>query len=129
MKKIKSITLMLIVLLCITLNLGGCANHSAIPNGKYVAVNYQNKNVFVLKNSANEDDFYWEINYGMAQRCTSGIIDYKCKIIEDNGVLYFEGYTWNKIFSTKKMGSTTKYMVVYDDQSKSITVLALYEDK
>ena len=41
------------------------------------------KNVFVLKNSANEDDFYWEINYGMAQRCTSGIIDYKCKIIED----------------------------------------------
>ena len=47
MKKIKSITLMLIVLLCITLNLGGCANHSPIPNGKYVAVNYQNKNVFV----------------------------------------------------------------------------------
>ena len=83
MKKIKSITLMLIVLLCITLNLGGCANQSSIPNGKYVAVNYQNKNVFVLKNSANEDDFYWEINYGMAQRCTSGIIDYKYRKIPD----------------------------------------------
>ena len=36
MKKVKSVTLMLLVLFCITLNLGGCANQGLIPNGKYI---------------------------------------------------------------------------------------------
>ena len=125
MKKVKSVILMLLVLFCITLNLGGCANQELIPNGKYIADNYQNNNVFILTADEINTDFYWVINNGSAQRYISGTVDYKSKIIEENGVVYFEGYTWISIFSGKKLGSTTKYMVEYDVQSKSITLLVV----
>ena len=125
MKKVKSVILMLLVLFCITLNLGGCANQGLIPNGKYIAENYQNNNVFILTADEINTDFYWVINNGSAQRYISGTVDYKSKIIEENGVVYFEGYTWISILSGKKLGSTTKYMVEYDVQSKSITLLVV----
>ena len=125
MKKVKSVTLMLIVLFCITLNLEGCANQGLIPNGKYIADNYQNNNVFILTADEINTDFYWVINNGSAQRYISGTVDYKSKIIEENGVVYFEGYTWISILSGKKLGTTTKYMVEYDVQSKSITLLVV----
>ncbi|MBR2322829.1 MAG: hypothetical protein IKA54_04460 [Clostridia bacterium] len=126
MKKVKKIlisTTMIIVLFYIFMGFSGCENHSLIPNGKYILS--QDKNVFILKKDAVNIDYYWEINNGWAQRCVSGTIDYKSKIIKESGILYFEGYTWTNIFSGKKLGSTTKYIVEYDNQSKSITLLVL----
>ena len=129
LKEFISTTLIFTFLFLITLNFEGCANYGLIPNGKYVLANYQDKDVFTLKTSETNDEFYWEIDGDFAQRCISGVIDYKCKIIEDNGVLYFKGYTWSEIFSTKKLGSTTQYVVEYDDKSKSITLLVVDEIK
>ena len=52
----------------------------------------------------------------------SGSCDYKAKIVEKDGKVYFEGYTWKSFLSSKKRGHETVYVVVYDEEAQTITL-------
>lgn len=59
----------------------------------------------------------------------SGSCDYKAKIVEKDGVIYFEGYKYRTLLDIllrggKQQGNTDVYLVEYD--GKSIITLVPY---
>ena len=134
MKKfLKVLSLMLVSLLCFCC-LFGCAKAEPtqsghIPNGRYHAV--ASSNTYVYNESENLRT-YWEIKGDRATFYFDNWLDYKAKIVEKDGIIYFECYKWHdlflylgQIFSGEKLeknGSTNIYLVEYNAEENSITV-------
>ncbi len=100
-----------------------CAKQGPIPNGKYAE---QLTNVYPLHEGNNRIEYYWEVDGDKARYYASAALTYKCNIIEENGVIYFEGYTWKSVFSSVEQGRAFKYEVRYDEENKSITIVDKY---
>ena len=118
MKKWLAILLGSILLL---FSFSGCEKTGPIPNGCYI-FGVADENVFFLYEGDKNvhDPGCWEIEGDHAQRWTSGSIDYKAKIVERNGKIYFEGYKFRILFGER--GVEHVYGVEYDTIEKSITI-------
>lgn len=116
----RKVILSILTIIILAVGLFGC-NSGAIPNGKYVSIN-PNVNVFVNCDDGANAEYYWEIKGDSAMRYVSGMVDYKAKIIEKDGLVYFEGYTFTDILSNVKKGSTAKYLVTYSETQKTIQI-------
>ena len=93
MRKITiAVTLFLALIMCFC-GLFGCAKTGPIPNG-YYCWSSAGENIYEFTESDIREFFGWEIKGDLAQRWTSGSVDYKAKIVERDGKIYFEGYKW-----------------------------------
>ena len=116
----RKVILSFLTFMILSLCLCGC-NSGAIPNGKYVSLNPYDS-VFVNYSDDENAEYYWEIKGDNANRYVSGMVDYKAKIVEKDGLIYFEGYTFTNVFSKVEMGSTVKYLVAYRETEKTIQI-------
>lgn len=120
MKKFLTIVLSALCLLC-SFCFTACQK-GPIPNGKYADTPSGNVSYYT------EDDgveFYWEIKGDTAKHYTSRSLDFKAKIVEKDGYIYFEGYKWKSLFSSIEIGSEDRYLVEYNETENSITVHSL----
>ena len=101
--------------------LAGCKNKGPIPDGKYAET--PGSNVFILHEDGSRIEFYFAIDGDKARYYVSAALTYKCNVVEENGKIYFEGYTWKNPFSSVVSGKEFTYEVLYDEAAKSITVL------
>lgn len=111
-----------IVLVIFLFSLTGCVFSTKIPNGEYVATDGELKN-FVFRPEGNTSDFFWRIKGDKADFYVSGFHTYKCKIIEEEDKLYFEGMIWSDIFSQNEYGKVFKYEILYDESLKKIEII------
>lgn len=106
----------------------GCKKTGPLPNGSYGAVHSMPDNYFQFTENSIRNSCGWEIMGDTAELWISGYLDYKAKVVEENGKIYFKGYQWVDVLyfltacSTEKQGSETVYEVVYDETAKSITL-------
>ncbi len=122
MRKITiAVTLFLALITCFC-GLFGCAKTGPIPNG-YYCWSSAGEYIYEFTESDIRESFGWEIKGDLAQRWTSSSVDYKAKIVEKDGKIYFEGYKWKKLFLTVESGRETIYEVVYNETEKSITLI------
>ena len=124
MKKILCLLLCFIACFCCFC---GCAKKGPLPNGYYVWSS-QGENIFVFTKSDIRDSFGWEIDGTTVQRWTSGSVDYKAKIVERDGKIFFEGYKWEEFLVSSKMGSENIYEVIYDETEKSFETITVYNE-
>jgi hypothetical protein len=117
MKKVWALFLALMSFCCFV----GCKNKGWIPDGKYAET--PGSNVFTLHEADSRIEFYWEIDGVKAKYYVSAALMYKCNVVEKDGKIYFEGYTWKSPFSSHVSGREFTWEVVYDEAAKSITVL------
>ena len=61
----------------------------------------------------------WDIEGDEAEYWVSSQINYKAKIVEKDGEIYFEGYKWKSI-TGKECGFTHIYQVAYNEEERSI---------
>ena len=125
MKKIKklwAVVLGALLMLCMSFGLVGCDEKKGpIPNGGYTIVSGE-KMCFAFTEKSVRDPYGWEIEGDIAEEWVSGSCDYKAKIVEKDGKIYFEGYTWKSFLTSKKRGHETVYEVVYDAEAQTITL-------
>ena len=107
--------------LCISLGFVGCKNKGPIPDGNYAVVSLETM-CFEYTEKSVRDPYGFEIEGDTAKCWVSGITDYKAKIVEKDGKIYFEGYKWKELFSSYEHGRETVYEVVYDEDAKTITL-------
>ncbi len=124
-KKIFTIGLSLLLMLCMSISLFGCKKTGLIPNGYYGMS--QNEDVYILTGNDIRDSFGWVIDGDTAERWVSGSCDYKAKIVENDGKIYFKGYKWKDLLDIlfgdgKEQGNSGVYIVEYDGKS-SITLV------
>ncbi len=112
----RAVTTILCAFLCLFC---ACGKEGYIPDGKYAD---RLTDTYVLYEGEDLIEFYWEIEGNKAEYYASRALTYKCNIVEENEVLYFEGYTWKSLFSSKEQGAVFKYRIVYDEENKSITL-------
>ena len=116
----KLIILLLVSILCVCFFFG-CTHLGPIPNG-YYCWSSAGENIYEFTESDIRQTHGWEIKGDIAQRWTSSSIDYKAKIVEKDGKIYFEGYKWKRPFSAVESGSEVVYEGVYDETNMSITL-------
>ena len=124
-KKIFTIGLAVLLMLCMSISLFGCKKTGLIPNGYYGMS--QNEDVYILTGNDIRDSFGWVIDGDTAERWVSGSCDYKAKIVENDGKIYFKGYKWKDLLDIlfrdgKEQGNSGVYIVEYDGKS-SITLV------
>ena len=124
-KKIFTIGLTVLLMLCMSISLFGCKKTGLIPNGYYGMS--QNEDVYILTGNDIRDSFGWVIDGDTAERWVSGSCDYKAKIVENDGKIYFKGYKWKDLLDIlfrdgKEQGNSGVYIVEYDGKS-SITLV------
>ena len=121
-KKLWAVVLGIMLMLCMSFGLVGCDEKKGpIPNGGYTIVSVE-KMCFAFTEKSVRDPYGWEIEGDIAEEWVSGSCDYKAKIVEKDGKIYFEGYTWKDFLSSKKRGHETVYEVVYDAEAQTITL-------
>lgn len=125
-KKILTIGLAVLFMLCMSVSLVGCKKTGPIPNGYYSMKN-QNETVYVFTENDIRDSYGWVIDGDTAEMWVSGSCEYKAKIVEKDGVIYFEGYKWIDLLDIlfrggKGEGNDGVYLVEYDGKS-SITLV------
>lgn len=120
-KMIKVISLILLSIVC-CVSFFGCAKTGPIPNGYYCS-SHEGENIYVRTGDDIRETFGWEIKGDTAQRWTSGSVNYKAKIVERDGKIYFEGYKWKDLFFTVESGTETIYEVVYNDSETKIVLV------
>lgn len=118
MRKIWTILLVFALNFCF---MAGCQNKGYIPDGKYAET--LGSNVFMRHEGDSRIEFYWEIDGDKAEYYASAALVYKCNVLEKDGKIYFEGYTWKNMFSSVESGAVFEYEVLYDETTQSITVL------
>jgi hypothetical protein len=103
---------------------------SSIPDGLYGWCADDNiyESIYKLTESDVRDSYAIEVKGDKIQRWTSGSVDYKAKIVEKDGEIYFEGYKWRDIWDIlfrggKESGTTNIYRVIYNETEKSITLI------
>lgn len=124
-KKLLTIGLAVLLMLCMSISLVGCKKTGLIPNGYYGMS--QNEDVYFLTGNDIRDSFGWVIDGDTAERWVSGSCDYKAKIVENDGKIYFKGYKYRTLLDIlfrggKQQGNTGVYIVEYDGKS-SITLV------
>lgn len=77
-----------------------------------------------------KDSFCWEIKGDTAQQWTSGLVNYKARIVEKDGKIYFEGYKWRTLLDIlfrggKEQGFTYDYIVEYNMEENSIALILI----
>ena len=123
-RSLRIITLFFATILCFCC-FSGCNKMGAIPNG-YYCWSSAGENIYEFTESNIRDFFGWEIKGDTAKRWTSSSVDYKAKIVERDGKIYFEGYKWkDSLYSltscaSQKVGSETIYEVIYNEAEKTI---------
>ena len=120
-KKLWAVVLGALLMLCMSLGLVGCKKTGLIPNG-YYSIKNQNETVYVFTENDMRDRYCWVIDGDIVEEWVSGSCCYKAKIVEKDGKIYFEGYTWKSFLSSKKWGHETVYEVVYDAEAQTITL-------
>jgi hypothetical protein len=76
----------------------------------------------------NNSEYYLEIEGDNVERYTSNALDYKAKIVEKDGKMYFVGYKWVDPLSSflncqeVVVGIEKTYEVFYDAEKKTITI-------
>lgn len=125
-KKCKFI-LSIMFILCAALNFVGCSKSGPIPDGYYVPTRTEESFAYKLcEYSLNGyDGPLLRIKGNISEHSTSGFVDYKGKIVEENNKIYIYGFKWKDIFSSTEMGSTTNYEAIYDEELKTITMIIL----
>ena len=123
-KKILTIGLAALLMLCMSMSFIGCKKTGIIPNGYYYMKN-QNETVYIFTENDIRDKYGWVIDGNIAEEWISGSCCYKAKIVEKNGEIYFEGYKWKDLLDIlfrggKEQGNTRTYQVVYDKSEQSI---------
>lgn len=124
-KKLLTIGLAVLLMLCMGISLVGCNKTGPIPNGNYAFTGA----VYTFEyTSAEVKDVYgWIIDGDEAEQWVSGTCVYKAKIVEIDGAVRFDGYKWRDwldvLFgNSEKQGSNHDYIVVYYETDKSITL-------
>ena len=128
MKKIKklfTIGLAVLLMLCMSVSLFGCKKTGLIPNGYYGMS--QNEDVYILTGNDIRDSFGWVIDGDTAEMWVSGSCDYKAKIVEKDGEIYFEGYKYRTLLDIllcggKQQGNTDVYQVTYSESRQIISL-------
>ena len=131
MKKIKklwTIGLAVLLMLCMSISLVGCKKTGPVPSGHYSMIS-QNEDVYVFTENDIRDSFGWVIDGDTAEEWCSSYCDYKAKIVERDGKIYFEGYKWRDPLDVllgdgEMRGNTDVYQVVYNESEQSITLFA-----
>ena len=121
MKKAIKYVFTLILLQILIFNVA-CFSTNIIKNGKYYCIDPTNQ-VFELGEDGG--DCYFQIVDNEAISRVSGYIDYKAKIVEIDGEIYFEGYTFKEAMSNKELGSTDKFHVIYNKKQKSFQIISI----
>ncbi len=119
-KKLATI-LSIFLLIIASLSFSGCSileSKGPIKNGYYYDT--LNNGVFIFTESSIRQSSGFEISGNNAEYWISGYIDYKAKIVEKDGKIYFEGYMFKELFSKYESGHNTIYEVVYNVEDKSI---------
>ena len=130
MKKIKKlliISLAVLLMLCMSISLVGCKKTGPLPNGHYAMMNSIPEEPlpdlsFGFTPGDIRRSYGWVIDGDTAEEWVSGSCCYKAKIVEKDGVIYFEGYKWNDLLDIlfrggKEQGNTGVYLVEYDGKS------------
>ena len=131
MKKIKT-SFLAVLCLFVGFCCVGCEKAELIPSG-YYAWKGSEENYFIFTENDIRDSYGWKIEGDIAERWTSGSLDYKANIVERDGELYFEGYKWVDWLysltscSIKKQGNEEVYKVEYDATGKTITLIPMAE--
>jgi len=109
----------------------GCRKdeEGVIPHGVYLLQDFATPNKFVLHEGEFHVDHYWQIKGNTVQQVISGSVEYKAKVITENEKIYFEGYTWKDKLLSRECGSNTKYEVIYDEKTKSITLNVISDNE
>ncbi len=125
LKKLLTIGLSVLLMFCMGISLVGCNKTGPIPNGNYAFIGA----VYTFEYTGGEikDIYGWIIEGDEAEQWVSGVCTYKAKIVEEDGVLRFDGYKWRNLLdvlfgNVEKQGSNHDYIVVYNETDKSITL-------
>lgn len=126
LKKLLTISLSVLFMLCMSISLVGCGKTGPIPNGYYTMKN-KNEDVYFLTENDIRDSFGWVIDGETAEMWVSGSCDYKAKIVEKDGEIYFEGYKYKTLLDVllrggKEQGNTEMHQVFYNESEQSILV-------
>ena len=108
-----------------SINFVACDKTSFIPDGHYATVEENNSFKYIKGNV--RDTYGWVIDGDTAEQWTSGMCEYKAKIIEKDGEIVFDGYEWRNALdillgAKSKRGSNHDYTVVYNEANGSITL-------
>ena len=124
MKKLLSIMLAVMCVFC-SFCFVGCQKTGPIPNGKYAMKLGTDYSYYSEEKHL---DNYWEIKGDTATEYVSSAASYKAKIVEKDGVIYFEGYKWKDFFTSIELGSENDYTVEYNAERKSIKTSFIITD-
>ena len=103
-----------LVMLFSLVGLTACGQSHDIPNGDYVGAGESSS--FTLSTEQKHIDWYWSIKGNNANYYSSGFHQYKCKIIEEDGELYFDG---NITYGEKKL---VRFKITYNNETKTLEV-------
>ncbi len=131
-KRIISIGLTFILMLCMSICFVACKGANEIellPNGNYCAVysSSEVKYAYFEEGKKLPTDHYLRIKNNKVIRYVSGFDDYRAKIVEKEGELYFEGYMWKSILWGTQ-GNDNVYEIEYDEETKTIIMTLLKND-
>ena len=127
MKKCISVILSIILSLGVLFSFSGCKEEvevGPIPNGDYIGVDEE----FFLVDGQDVNLQTWRIEGNNAEFWVSSCLEYKAKIVERDGKIYFEGYKWVDYFDyftscqKKQQGNEKIYEVLYEAERKCISV-------
>ena len=130
MKKWFSKLLCFVMLLLTVFVFAGCKEATKtepIPNGYYGWTN--EKGVYGFTETDIRDFVGWDIEGDEAEYWVSSQINYKAKIVEKDGKIFFEGYKWKNLFSSVISGMETICEVTYNKTTKSFNVTVLAKDE
>jgi len=128
-KRLLTIGLAVLLMLCMSISLVGCKKVGPIPNGHYEMVNSIPEEPlpdfsYGFTQRDIRDSYGWIIDGDTAEEWISGSCNYKAKIVEKDGKIYFEGYEWFDFLysltscSPKYEGNTNVYLVEYDGKNR-----------
>lgn len=122
MKKLLRIFLFVLCLI-FSFCFSACGEKGLIPEGNYVFTG--DVYTFVYVDGEVRDTYGWIIDGDTAEQWVSGSCVYKASVIEKDGEIRFDGYKWRDLLDIlfrggKKQGSNHDYIVVYNENEKSI---------
>lgn len=124
-KALSTISLTVLLMLCMSISLVGCKKAGPIPNG-YYSIKNQNESVYLFTEKDIRDRYCWVIDGDIAEEWVSGSCCYKAKIVEKDGKIYFEGYKYKNLLDIllrgEQQGNTNIYQVEYNGSEGSITI-------
>lgn len=103
----------------------GCDKTTSIPDGYYWFA--LDNTTFERTDTDIKNSHGWVIDGDTAELWTSGMCEYKAKIVEKDGEILFDGYQWRNVVDvllgdTDKRGSNRDYTVVYDETTGRIAL-------